>query len=122
MKVIICGGRDFIDKVGAFIALDRIHKQMPITFVMHGGATGADQIGGMWAARNHIKYEIHVARWKELGRAAGPIRNETMLAKEPDAVIAFPGNQGTAHMMMIARKKGVKVIEPMKQEKINATN
>ena len=49
-----------------------------------------------------------------LGRKAGPIRNQRMLDDgKPDLVIAFSGGKGTAGMMAIARRAGVKIIQPV---------
>ena len=40
------------------------------------------------------------------------IRNRRMLIEgKPDLVLAFPGGKGTANMVEISRKAGVKVVE-----------
>lgn len=53
-----------------------------------------------------------MADWEDLGRKAGPIRNQRMLDDgRPELVVAFPGGPGTAHMCRIAREAGVEVIE-----------
>lgn len=112
MKVIICGGRDFNDFMGAVAALDKLHEERPITTVVQGGANGADYHGKVWAAHNGIPMVEHKAKWKELGRRAGPVRNQFMLDHEkPDAVIALPGGIGTEHMKRISKEAGVEVIE-----------
>jgi hypothetical protein len=52
------------------------------------------------------------AEWEKFGKKAGFIRNEKMLALgKPDLVVAFPGGVGTAMMVRLARKQGIRVIE-----------
>ncbi len=58
-----------------------------------------------------VKYMEFPAEWKKYGRKAGPIRNQQMLDKDPDMVIAFHSDiaksKGTTDMVRKARKKGV---------------
>lgn len=99
MKVLVCGGRYYDDEDLVNIVLDRIHGETPITAIVHGGAQGADYLGGLWARKHGIKEIVYRAQWGLHGRAAGPIRNQEMLDKEkPDMVLAFPGGKGTADM------------------------
>lgn len=110
MRVLVCGGRDYADEKGLRLVLDAMHKTLPFTLLIHGAASGADHLAAQWALRKGIALKAYPADWKLHGRAAGPIRNEQMLAAQPDKVIAFPGGRGTAHMVGIARKAGVQVI------------
>jgi hypothetical protein len=97
MKVLVCGGRNFRSPAQVFRALDRLHQEKPITELMQGGATGADQFAMEWAAtKPEIKRYVCHADWETHGRAAGPIRNEKMLTWKPDLVVAFPGGDGTS--------------------------
>lgn len=112
MKVIVCGGRNFSDEGAAFKALDRFHKKHPIHLVISGGCSGADSIGALWASQNLIHCATVSPIW-ETGRSAGPRRNVAMLGLNPDAVIAFPGGSGTAHMVGEAKAAGINVWEPM---------
>jgi YspA, cpYpsA-related SLOG family len=110
MKVLVCGGRHFRSPVQVFRALDRLHQEKPITELMQGGATGADQFAREWAAtKPEIKRYVCHADWETHGRAAGPIRNEKMLTWKPDLVVAFPGGFGTADMVRRAEAAGVPV-------------
>src|SRR2546425_6175650 len=89
MKVLVCGGRNFRSPAQVFRALDRLHQEKPITELMQGGATGADQFAMEWAAtKPEIKRYVCHADWETHGRAAGPIRNEKMLTWKPDLVVA----------------------------------
>jgi hypothetical protein len=59
-----------------------------------------------------VPVSAHPADWFSHGKAAGPIRNQEMLAMEaPALVVAFPGGRGTADMVRRARKAGVDVLE-----------
>lgn len=110
MRVIVCGGRNFRSPAQVFHGLDRIHSDTPITELMQGGATGADQFAKEWAVTKQIKRFVCKADWDKHGKAAGPIRNARMLEWKPDLVIAFPGGRGTANMVKQATDAGVKVI------------
>lgn len=110
MKALVCGGRDYHDKWFLFEFLDAIHLETPITTVIHGDYSGADRLAGEWANANGIECIPVPAQWTELGKKAGPIRNQKMLDMNPDVVIAFPGHNGTADMCSKARRKGVKII------------
>jgi SLOG family YspA-like protein len=107
---LICGGRDFADR-GLF---ERAMAQLfadrgrPAKIV-HGGARGADTMGGELGEKLGLPTVAVMADWS-IGRKAGPIRNQRMLDEHaPDLVVAFPGGRGTADMVRRARKSGVEV-------------
>jgi len=109
-RVLVCGGRNYRDWPRLCAVLDAIRPK-PLV-VIHGDAPGADQLAGLWARTNQVAVRVHPADWTELGRAAGPIRNQEMLDEEkPDLVIAFPGGHGTVDMVSRAREAGVEVRE-----------
>ena len=131
MRDIVCGGRDFgvlpirnnFTSESVFNAalalrmeqrdflvryLDTLDPQT--TFLMHGGASGADRLAGEWAVANGITYKVYSADWS-IGRAAGPQRNTRMLLEgKAGRVIAFAGGAGTADMIKQATKAGIPVI------------
>jgi hypothetical protein len=110
MKVLVCGGRDYTDRLRVWAVLHGIQSDTPITHVIHGGAQGADHMAGDWAqTTNGVQDIIVPANWRRDGKAAGPIRNRAMIALKPDLVIAFPGGRGTANMIATAVAAGVKV-------------
>lgn len=112
MRVLVCGGRDYDDESVVFKTLDKIHAETPIFILIDGGATGADSLAADWARRREVWNLRCYASWKLEGRAAGPVRNKKMLDKsKPDLVVAFPGGNGTAHMVKIAKEAGVEVKE-----------
>lgn len=111
--VVITGSRFWDDIKTLYAALDLEHKREPITLLVEGGADGADDLGRRWAKKNGISVETVPADWVTHGRSAGPIRNNEMLDRHPEArVIAFPApdSKGTVHCMKEARKRGMKVV------------
>ena len=106
--VLVCGGRDFRDWDRVCRTLDRLDPK-PLVIV-HGAAAGADTLADKWAHLRQIAVHPHAANWRELGKAAGPIRNQEMLDLEkPHFVIAFPGGRGTADLCCRAREMGIPV-------------
>lgn len=80
--------------------------------IIAGGATGADKAAADFATVHFCQYEEYPADWNKYGKRAGYIRNQQMLDEgKPDVVIAFPGGRGTAMMVDLSRKAGVRVIE-----------
>ncbi len=108
--ILVTGGRDFRDKAKVDHALNDIDRANGITTLIHGGASGADTLAGMWAKEWGVTEWVHPADWAKHGNAAGPIRNQDMLERgKPDLVVAFPGGRGTADMVRRAKAAGVPV-------------
>jgi hypothetical protein len=129
MRVLVCGGRTFgyhtqpgIDaetrkqrtaefSFGLHALNDVLGDKSDVT-IMGGGATGADHLGQCYASIAEFDFELYKADWDKYGKGAGPKRNQEMLdGGKPDLVIAFPGGNGTAHMVKIARRRQVPVVE-----------
>lgn len=117
VRVLVCGGRDygvhaFLQEAHLFDVLDEFHRRHSVDMLCTGAAQGADLLAERWAKSRELPYVGYPAQWLTCGKAAGPIRNQQMLDEfKPDYVIAFPGGRGTAHMVSIARKAGVPVLE-----------
>lgn len=112
MRVLVCGGRAFNDKRLVALTLSPLHRDRCFSALIHGAASGADEIGHLWAEFAGVPVERFPAQWGQFGPAAGPIRNRQMLVEgKPDLVVAFPGGRGTANMVAQAREAGVEVIE-----------
>jgi len=96
-----------------------------ITEVVSGTANGVDTLGENWANAHDIPIKCFPANWKNIkvqgavirtnkygkyNAAAGHIRNEQM-AEYGDALIAIwdGKSRGTASMIELARKYGLKV-------------
>lgn len=111
MKVVVTGGRDYRDEKKVFETLNKLHATKPITMLVEGGASGADDLSRAWAVTHGVPVKTYPAKWSEYGKSAGPIRNGQMLdAEQPDLVIAFPGGRGTANCTSQARDRGLKVM------------
>lgn len=109
MRVLVCGGRDYSDKMALWSVLDAFGPP-EITEIVSGMARGADAFAAEWANRFGFPLHAFPADWTRDGKAAGPIRNQSMLDNgRPDAVIAFPGGKGTDDMVRRANRAGVKV-------------
>lgn len=113
MILLVCGGREYADKVFLYRFLDQLlsDEEYMITHVIHGDARGADKLAAGWAVSKGIQPVACPALWAVYNARAGLVRNENMLLLKPDCVVAFPGGRGTAHMVRIARAAGVQVIE-----------
>jgi hypothetical protein len=112
MRLLVCGGRNYDDPAFVLRTLDKLHAEQPITAIMHGGASGADEFAVDWAmTKSAIVRCVCYANWAEHGKAAGPMRNAKMLDWKPDLVVAFPGNRGTADMVRRAKAAGIPVRE-----------
>jgi hypothetical protein len=114
MKILVCGGRHYSDRETVFAVLDRVACKHPDLVIIQGGARGADRLAWSWANSRGIETRTFVADWENQGKAAGTIRNKRMLeVGRPDAVIAFPGGVGTAHMVRIANAAKLPVWHPV---------
>jgi hypothetical protein len=111
-RVLVTGSREWADPEPIRRALALLP---PDAVVIHGMARGADRLA------HHIAAELGLAVWPrpamwERGKAAGLIRNREMLENDrPDLVLAFlpkhAAARGTRHMVEIARRAGVLVLE-----------
>jgi hypothetical protein len=110
MRVLVCGGRDYADARTLNEVLDALHRETPITRLIHGAARGADLLAAAWAFSRNVPAGAFRAEWSKHGKSAGFIRNARMLRDgRPELVVAFPGGKGTAHMVKLARDAGVAV-------------
>lgn len=115
-RVIVCGARDWTDRDMIADTLQSIAlktaKRGAIFQIVHGGATGADQLAGDIGEQIGANVQPMPAEWRSFGRAAGPIRNRAMLAQlRPAIVLAFHDaihtSKGTADMLRAAARSGV---------------
>ncbi len=110
--MIVCGGRHYHNREFVFKILGILHARWPIHCVVYGGAKGADLLGKEWADSVGVTAECYPADWDTHGNSAGPIRNRQMAETGPDLVVAFPGTNGTASMVGIARELLIPVVQP----------
>ena len=110
-RVIIAGSRSFNDyELLREQCLSILQEKMRThrVIIVSGHARGADSLGERFANEFRLPFELHPAKWRLLGKAAGMVRNAEM-AKCSDALIAFwdGESRGTRHMISFARKIGL---------------
>lgn len=112
LRVVVFGGRNYDDAERVDAVLDGLHEKRPIGLVIHGGARGADTLGGLWGARRGVHVCVFPANWTLHEKAAGPIRNQAMVDWGlPQLGVKFPGQNGTSDMLRRMRAAGIKVVE-----------
>lgn len=112
-RVIVASSRGFND----YSLLDRklthlLSKQdVEDVEIVSGGARGADKLGEAWAEHHGYDFTVFPADWDRLGKRAGYLRNQQMAEYATHLVAFWDGvSKGTAHMIDLARKKGLKVV------------
>ena len=114
-SVVIFGGREFQNYRFMVEVMKVITNKIRIKEVIHGGALGADRLGGYWAAKHGILVRTLHAQWKKFPEAAGPMRNgdmvEALLKQSWALAIGFPGGNGTADMVIKCNQAEVPVLD-----------
>ncbi len=105
MKVGIVGSREFKNYELFSDAMKQYLSD--ISWVVSGGAPGADSLAEKWARENKKMLTIYPADWFNLGKRAGYVRN-TDIVKNSDMIIAFwdGKSKGTKHTIGLAQKMG----------------
>ena len=111
MRVCVTGGRKLPNRKLIQATLDEIHNASPISELIHGNYGKADLAARDWAIDRGVKQTPFDAEWTRFGAAAGPMRNQRMIASHPDLVVAFPGGPGTRDCTRKARAAGIEVKE-----------
>lgn len=110
-RVIIAGGRDFIDKTLLYRSMEKVLVQKIAThnvIIISGDAKGADTIGADWAKWWGFPVEHYPANWAKYGRVAGPIRNRWMADVAQALVVFWDGiSPGTKSMIRIGAEHGL---------------
>ena len=112
-RVIIAGSRSFSNYEllkEHCLSLLQEKRRTHRVIIVSGHAHGADTMGERFAKEQGLTVELHPAKWRALGKAAGMIRNAEM-ARASDALIAFwdRKSSGTAQMISFAKRRGLKV-------------
>ena len=110
-KIIIAGGRDFMDYNLLKEKTNKILQEKKVTHkivIISGCARGADTLGLRYASENAFDVEEYPADWDKYGKKAGYMRNVEM-AENADALIAFwdGKSKGTKHMIDIATERNL---------------
>lgn len=108
MKLLICGGRDFNNKLLFEKSIDGLINTGDI--IISGGAKGADALAEIYAKHNNLETKIFLPKYNLWGKIAPLIRNSEMI-KECDQVLAFwdGKSRGTKYTIDNANKNNKKV-------------
>jgi hypothetical protein len=120
-RILITASRDWDDWDTIVKTLDEYSGHDDVTLVSGACPTGGDAMCELYAGDLGWKIERHPAKWNELGKRAGHVRNAEMAKLGADYCLAFiknasPGATGTAKM---ARKAGIKTFEFAPRPKFN---
>ena len=111
MKVLVTGSRDWTDSETIYRALAEHTAFDEVTLLSGACPTGADAFAERYAKLKGWKVELHPADWDKYGKRAGPLRNQAMVDRKPDLVLAFilNGSRGASGTVAMARKAGLRV-------------
>lgn len=106
---IVTGGRSYSNKKVVRAGI----QASQATFILEGGATGADTLARQVCDELGIPHITVWALWKRFNKAAGHKRNKLMLdiamalnEDTPIVGIVFPGGTGTANMRGLIEQAG----------------
>lgn len=117
-RPIVCGSRHAKKRDVVWDDLDRLRAEHSFSAIISGAYYGVDWMALTWAIDRGIPVIGVPAKWAELGKAAGPERNQRMIDDwQPDGCIAFPGGAGTADMVRRAKAAGLPVIDILTRPK-----
>ena len=108
IKLAVVGSRYFKDYDLMCEVLERfIEQHGQPSFIISGGASGADSLAEQWADENDIQTVIFHADWERWGKSAGFKRNKLIVA-EATHVVAFPlkNSKGTKSTIKLAQEAG----------------
>lgn len=115
-RALVCGGRKFKSPMLLDRVLSKLHAKRHFSLVIHGAASGADTLAGLWAKANGIPVLSFPADWTRYSNRAGPLRNQQMIDEgKPDLVVAFRGNVGTSDMIRRAKRARIEIIQPQEE-------
>lgn len=118
MRILVTGSRAFDDAATIRTALEAvadgaIRANVPLVTVVHGACpNGADEIADQWVrwyrGDTLVLAERHPALWSKFGKRAGIVRNEQMIARGCDLVLAFirDNSPGATHCAELALERG----------------
>ncbi len=110
MKVIIAGGRNFVDYDLLKSTCDYMLSKISNVEIVSGCSRGADLLGEKYAEEAGFSIKKFPADWEKYGKGAGYKRNSEM-ASYADCLIAFwdGDSRGTRHMINTAKKRGLQI-------------
>jgi hypothetical protein len=116
VRVLVCGSRSWTDEAAICHRLTSLPSD---TYLIHGGADGADSIAATAAALLGVPQLVCIPDYETHGKRAPHVRNDAML-DEADLVIAFwdGESRGTKSVIGKARQLGIpiEVLSPKETE------
>lgn len=112
-KIIVAGSRLMHDYFLVESVLSRIIQNYPKQEIeiVSGGAKGADKLGELFATKHQLNLKVFPADWDNLGKKAGPIRNQQMADYATHCIVFWDGiSRGSKDMIERAQKKGLSTI------------
>jgi predicted Rossmann fold nucleotide-binding protein DprA/Smf involved in DNA uptake len=102
-KIAIIGSRDFKNKRLVDETMKPLLDRFHITYIVSGGAKGADTLGVQWANKHNIPTKVHYPDFKKRKRAYH-FRNR-LIVQDADIVVAFwnTHSTGTKYTMNYAK-------------------
>ena len=109
MKIAVVGSRQVLDEPVIQKVLDTYLGKM--TVLITGGAKGVDTLAERWARKNDIPVEVYLPDWKNLGRAAGIVRNRAMVMECHECIAFWDGiSKGTKSTIDMCKKQNKPVV------------
>lgn len=107
-KILVTGSRNWADRQIIWEAIREVADPDPHSNILIQGECpygGADLIAKEIALEMEMPVLCYPAKFKSMGKPAGPIRNMKMVALRPEIVLGFPleGSIGTWHCLNEAR-------------------
>ena len=103
----VAGGRNFDNHQEMAFALDHLP---PEGWLITGAAKGADLMAENFRRNSQRPYIGVPARWRELGKRAGYVRNLQIAEYNPNRLIVLPGGRGTKMALDLAKDLDIEII------------
>jgi hypothetical protein len=112
VRIIVTGDRDWFRPAMAIAVLKRlIAKHGPDLVIVQGGASGVDSSFKLACQEMGIACEEFPARWDELGKRAGPVRDSEMVLAGAGYCLVFhpfsPRSKGSKDCASQAIEAGI---------------
>ncbi len=117
LKLIVIGGEGYRHKLVVHAILDRVHRRSGIKQLIVNDCPAVSDWAREWAKPERVDVTLVACDLERDGKNAEFCRNATMLKTRPDGMIAFPGGGSTELMLAQARRAGVKIWQPIKDDR-----
>lgn len=123
MKLLITGSRriEENDCNHERLAAEIRQRYPQATLLLHGGARGADQLAGRYAAEQSIPVQVIRPDYQQHPEKLAPLMRNTQLVQRADAVIAFYGPNGKTGGTLDTVKKALARNLPVTEMMVDGT-